>query len=468
MWSPLGESGRSTAGLMIIPPQLGESQGEGLCWWDVVMYLLYDGLLLLASLGGLPYFTLKSLWVRKYRAGVRQRFGQVPQEVVAALKGTRPLWVHAVSVGEVIAAAPLVSALQHRFPQLPILVSTVTETGQATARDKMAAAACLYFALDYPWVVRRVLGRIQPRLFLMVETEIWPNFLRELARQGIPALLVNGRISPRSFRGYRRLQPFMRHVLQAVTSFNMQTKVDAERIIAIGAEPSRVHITGNIKYDLALDSLTSVDEPALRAELGLGDAPVLMAGSTHRGEEEIVLEAYLQARTQMPALRLLLAPRHSDRLEEIEALLRHRQLTMRRRSQGRMPSGETDASVILLDTIGELAKLYAVGTVVFVGGSFAPIGGHNVLEPAAHRKPILFGPHMHNFHQIAAALLEAGGALQVQQPAALGGTIIDLLRHPEHQQTLGEAAYRVLRDNQGAIERNVQLIEQLLRRDGRA
>jgi 3-deoxy-D-manno-octulosonic-acid transferase len=431
------------------------------------MYLLYNGLLLLASLGGLPYFALKSLRVRKYRAGVRQRFGHVPQEVVAALKGTRPLWLHAVSVGEVIAAAPLVSALRHRFPQLPILVSTVTETGQATARDKMATAACLYFPLDYPWVVRRVIGRIQPRLFLMVETEIWPNFLRELTRQGIPALLVNGRISPRSFRGYRRLKPFMRHVLQTITSFNMQTKVDAERIIAIGAEPSRVQITGNIKYDLALDSLTSAQEHALRAELGLGDAPVFMAGSTHRGEEDIVCEAYLQARAQVPMLRLLLAPRHLDRLDEIEALLRSRQLPMRRRSQGHMASHEGEAPVLLLDTIGELAMLYAVGTVVFVGGSFAPIGGHNVLEPAAHRKAIVFGPHMHNFHEIAAALLEAGGGLQVREPEALGAAVIELLQDPERCQSMGEAAYRVLRENQGAIERNVQLIEELLRGDGR-
>jgi 3-deoxy-D-manno-octulosonic-acid transferase len=453
---------------MIIPPSLGESQGGGLCWRDVVMYLLYNGLLLLASLGGLPYFTLKSLWVRKYRAGVRQRFGHVPQEVVAALKGTRPLWVHAVSVGEVIAAVPLVSALRHRFPQLPILVSTVTETGQATARDKMAAAACLYFPLDYPWVVRRVIGHIQPRLFLMVETEIWPNFLRALARQGIPALLVNGRISPRSFRGYRRLQPFMRHVLRAITSFNMQTKVDAERIIAIGAEPLRVQITGNIKYDLPLDSLTSAQEHALRADLDLGEAPVFMAGSTHRGEEEIVLDAYLQARAQMPTLRLLLAPRHLDRLDEIEVLLRSRQLPLCRWSQGRMASHEDEAPVLLLDTIGELATLYAVGTVVFVGGSFVPIGGHNVLEPAAHRKAIVFGPHMHNFHQIAGALLEAGGALQVQQPEVLGAAVIELLQDHERCQAMGDVAYRVLRQNQGAIARTVHLIEQLLSRDERA
>jgi 3-deoxy-D-manno-octulosonic-acid transferase len=431
------------------------------------MYLLYNGLLLLASLGGLPYFALKSLRVRKYRAGVRQRFGHVPQEVVAALKGTRPLWLHAVSVGEVIAATPLISALRQRFPQLPILVSTVTETGQATARDKMATAACLYFPLDYPWVVRRVIGRIQPCLFLMVETEIWPNFLHELARRGVPAMLVNGRISPRSFHGYCRLKPFMRHVLQAITSFNMQTKVDAERIIAIGAEPSRVQITGNIKYDLALDSLTSAQEHALRAELDLGEAPVFMAGSTHRGEEELVIETYLQARAQIPTLRLLLAPRHLDRLDEIEALLRSRQLPLRRRSRGRMASQQGEAPVLLLDTIGELATLYAVGTVVFVGGSFVPIGGHNVLEPAVHRKAIVFGPHMHNFHQIAAALLEADGALQVQTPAALGGAITDLLRHPERRQALGEGAYRVLCANQGAIERNVQLIEQLLCRDGR-
>jgi 3-deoxy-D-manno-octulosonic-acid transferase len=426
------------------------------------MYLLYNGLLLLASLGALPYFAVKSLYTPKYRAGLRQRFGHLPDEVMTALHGVRPLWLHTVSVGEAIAAVPLVGALRRRFPQHPLLVSTVTETGQATAREKMGADAYLYFPLDYPWVVHHVIEGVQPHLFLMMETEIWPNFLRELARRGIPAMLVNGRISPHSFRGYRRLHPFMRRVLRSVAAFSMQTKLDAERIIAIGADPSRVHIMGNIKYDLALTSPVSVDEQALRAALGLGEDPVFMAGSTHRGEEEIVLEAYLQARGQMPTLRLLLAPRHLDRLEEIETLLRSRQLAVHRKSWAVEPGHGRSAPVLLLDTIGELATLYAVATVVFVGGSFVPIGGHNVLEPAAHRKAILFGPHMHNFHQIAAALLEAGGALQVQQPEALGESVIELLRHPDRRQALGDAAYRVLEENQGAIERNVQLIAQLL------
>jgi 3-deoxy-D-manno-octulosonic-acid transferase len=326
----------------------------------------------------------------------------------------------------------------------------------------MAAATCLYFPLDYPWVVHQVIARLQPCLFLMVETEIWPNFLRELSRQTIPAILVNGRLSPRSFRGYRRLQLFMRRVLPSITAFSMQTKLDAERIIAIGAEPSRVQITGNIKYDLALEPLTNADAHALRADLGIGEAPVFMAGSTHRGEEEIVLAAYLQARAQVPALRLLLAPRHLDRLDEIEALLRKHQLIGQRCSHRRLSSQHNTAPVLLLDTLGELANLYAIGTVVFVGGSFVPIGGHNVLEPAAHRKAILFGPHMHNFHQIAAALLDAGGAAQVHNPEALGEHVSRLLLQPECCQALGEAAYQVLCDNQGAIARTVELIEQVL------
>jgi 3-deoxy-D-manno-octulosonic-acid transferase len=426
------------------------------------MYSLYNTLLFLASLGALPYFAVKSLCTTKYRAGLRQRFGYVPRDVVSALRGARPLWLHAVSVGEVIAAVPLVNALQQRFPHLPLIITTVTETGQATAREKTAAAACLYFPLDYPWVVRQVIARLRPRLFLMVETEIWPNFLRELARQAIPAMLVNGRISPRSYRGYRRLRPFMCRVLPAIVRFSMQTKLDAERIIAVGAMPSRVQITGNIKYDLALEPSTSVDEQALRSALGIGDAPVFMAGSTHPGEEEIIIAAYRQARAQVPGLRLLLAPRHLDRLDAIEGLLRQHQLPVHRRSHGRLPSEAVEVPVLLLDTIGELAKLYAVGTVVFVGGSLVPIGGHNVLEPAAHRKATLFGPHMHNFHQIAAALLDAGGAWQVHNPEDLGASVSLLLQQPERRQTLGQAAYQVLCDNQGAVARTVALIEQVL------
>ena len=428
------------------------------------MYSLYNTVLLLASLGALPYFAVKSLRTGKYRAGLRQRFGHVPREIIAALGGVQPLWLHAVSVGEVIAAVPLVHALRQRWPHRPILISTVTQTGQATAREKMAATACLYFPLDYPWVVHQVITSLRPRLFLMVETEIWPNFLRELTRQAIPAILVNGRISPRSFRGYRHLQPFMRQVLPSISAFSMQTKLDAERIIAIGAEPSRVQITGNIKYDLALAPLTGADAHALRAELGIGQAPVFMAGSTHRGEEDIVIAAYLQARAQVPTLRLLLAPRHLDRLDEIEMLLRKHQLAVHRRSHGRLSAQRDEASVLLLDTIGELAQIYAVGTVIFVGGSFAPIGGHNVLEPAAHRKAILFGPHMHNFHQIAAALLEANGAVQVHTPEALGEHISTLLQQPQRRQALGEAAYQVLRHNQGAIARTLELIAQILSR----
>jgi 3-deoxy-D-manno-octulosonic-acid transferase len=248
----------------------------------------------------------------------------------------------------------------------------------------------------------------------------------------------------------------------------MQTKLDAQRIIAIGAEPSCVHVTGNIKYDLPLTSLSPAAEHLLRDDLGIGDAPVFMAGSTHHGEEDIVIAAYLRARVQVPTLRLLLAPRHLDRLDEIETLLQKHQLTVHRRSQGRMHAHDTPMSVLLLDTIGELAQLYGVGTVVFVGGSFVPIGGHNVLEPAAHRKAIMFGPHMHNFHEIATALLEAGGALQVQNPQDLGEQAIALLQQPERRQALGEAAYQTLRDNQGAITRTVELIAQVLSQQPRA
>jgi 3-deoxy-D-manno-octulosonic-acid transferase len=244
----------------------------------------------------------------------------------------------------------------------------------------------------------------------------------------------------------------------------MQTGLDAERIIAIGAEPAHVQITGNIKYDQAFESVSAAEEAAMRAHLGLAEAPVFMAGSTHRGEEDIVVDAYLQARQHLPTLRLLLAPRHLERLDEIEALLRKHRLTAHRRSRQAYTTRRdaVDAPVLLLDTLGELARLYAVGSVIFVGGSFVPIGGHNALEPAAHRKAILFGPHMHNFHQIAAALLQAGGAVQVPHPEALGAEVSQLLLQPERRQAMGEAAYQMLRANQGAIARTVELIAHVL------
>jgi 3-deoxy-D-manno-octulosonic-acid transferase len=256
----------------------------------------------------------------------------------------------------------------------------------------------------------------------------------------------------------------MSRVLASISRFSMQTNLDAERIIAIGAEPAHVQVTGNFKYDQAFESVSEAKERAMRADLGLGEAPVFMAGSTHRSEEDIVVGAYLQARRQTPTLRLLLAPRHLDRLDEIETLLRKHQLTAHRRSRGAAKTRRdaVDAPVLLLDTLGELATLYAVGSVIFVGGSFVPIGGHNALEPAAHRKAIMFGPHMHNFHQIAAALLEAGGAVQVPHPAALGAEVSQLLLQPERRRAMGEAAHQVLRAHQGAVARTVELIAQVL------
>lgn len=421
-------------------------------FWGV-MYWLYSLGLGAFLVGGLPVFAAQAVLRGKYRRGLSERLGSVP----AWPAQVPPVWLHAVSVGEVMAATPLAKELAARRPDLPLLVSTVTDTGRGVARQRLPAAQLVFFPLDFGWAVRRALDRLRPRVVLLTETEIWPNFLRACGTRGIPVALVNGRISPRSFPRYRRVGGLFGRVLQGIRLFCMQTPEDARRILELGAPRERVHVVGNLKYDLAVAG-DPKDGLAVRQVLSLPpDVPVLVAGSTHRGEEAVVLEAYRAVRRSVPDLTLLLAPRHPERLGEVETLLDRTGLSWVRRS--RLPA---PAPVILLDTMGELARLYAAGTVVFVGGSLVPIGGHNVLEPAAYARPVVFGPHMGNFAEMSRLFLEQGAGLQVSDAPGLAAGILRLLLDGGAAARMGEAGRAIVETHRGAGGRTVDLLEALL------
>ncbi len=420
------------------------------------MYRLYSLALAILTALYLPAFLVRKVWGAGYPLAIRERLGFLRATAPPA-PGAR-FWVHAVSVGEVMAAVPLVQALRARWPAADVVVSTVTATGQQVARARLGGAATIVtFPLDFAGATRRAVRRVAPGCFVALETELWPNLLRALRRAGVPAALANGRISDRSFRRYRRVRRLFRRVLVDVAVFCMQSEEDARRIIGLGAPAERVVVTGNLKMELPAGDAGA--EQLWRRLLHLGAAPVVVAGSTHRGEDGPVLDAYLAARAAVPGLRLVLAPRHPERLDEVEVQARSRRLGVVRRSR---IAAATLADVILLDTVGELASLYAVADVIFVGGSLVPAGGHNVIEPARHARPVVFGPHMTNFRDAAALLLRAGAAVQVRDGAALARVLAELLADPGRRQVLGKAAWEAVQAHQGACARTVAALEAML------
>lgn len=420
------------------------------------MYFLYS-LLLAGALALLsPYFFLRGLRQKKYLRNLRARLGRVPEELRQPAPGA--IWLHAVSVGEALAVAPLLKELRARCPGRKLLVSTTTRTGQEVAAKRLDADGTFYFPLDFAFACRRTLVAIRPALVVIAETEIWPNFLRQARRQGARLVIVNGRISDRSFRGYRFWRFFLRQALADVDFFLMQTEEDARRLRELGAPADRVAVGGNLKFDLPPPA-----RPAFLPELErlAQGAPIVVAGSTMAREEEQLLEA-LAVSGQLRGRRavLVLAPRHPERFEDVARLLDARGARFLRRSQWQ-PDG-TRPEVVLLDTLGELAGAYAAATVAFIGGSLVPTGGHNPIEPALWGKPVVFGPSMENFRGIARALMEVRGAFQVRSSHELGILLAALLDDPAACQRAGEAARAVVERERGATARCAERIATLL------
>jgi 3-deoxy-D-manno-octulosonic-acid transferase len=424
------------------------------------MYFIYNILLFSVSCLALPFILFAMLSTKKYRSGLSQKVGFVPDSILSRLSGERPVWIHAVSVGEVITTIPLIRKLKKKYPDQKIVLSTVTVTGNYTATlNAKEADAVIYFPFDYPFIVKRVIKAINPKLFIILETELWPNFLRALKRKHIPSVVINGRISKDSYQRYRWTRFFFSKVLENIDAFYMQTDVDAQRIIDIGAPRDRVVTVGNLKFDQSLPIVTPEEKAQLYTTLYVKEGQkIFIAGSTHRGEEDIILDIFKTLRKSHPDLILILAPRHPERFNEAwNLIIRHRLRGIKRTALTRQAQ-TNPYDVILIDTIGELSKLYSIGTIIFVGGSLVPIGGHNVLEPVVHKKAVLFGPHMDNFLEISRHLKDNGGGLQVQTKEELLTHAQKLLSDDTARNDLGEKAFEIISRNQGAIEKAMEII----------
>jgi len=429
------------------------------------MYFIYNILLLLAFAVLAPLPALLMLLSRKRRHVFVERCALAYTDDLTGF-ALCPLWVHAVSVGEVMASVQLIQELKRRFPERPVVLSTTTETGHATARRHARTAdAIVYFPFDLPPIVTCAVRCIQPEVFIALETEIWPNLYLALHKQGVPIMIASGRISEKSFPRYRALRFFFARVLARVSRFCMQSPSDAERIIAIGAAEDRVSVSGNIKFDLSVPDVTEDEQQELLDLFNLDPKqPLLIAGSTHRGEEQQVLEMFRELHTEIPDLVLLIAPRHPERFEEAAQAIAASGLAFVRRTAMQDGARRTTEPVILLDTIGELARLYSIGTVIFIGGTLVEgIGGHNPLEPAAAGKPSLFGPHMQNFRRIARVLTTRQAAFQVHGREELTEKTRELLRSPELRAQTAAAAREVIQRNSGAAAHIADAVQSVLK-----
>ena len=415
-------------------------------------YFTYNFVLLSVFLVALPVLPFVLLLGLSYRDGFAQRFGFYPKEVRRLLFAAKPLWIHAASVGEVRSTEALVKEFKARSPERKILLSTFTATGNRIARDIPGVDAAIYLPLDFPWAVRRALRAFDPAILLIIETEIWPNLMRGAFGGGIPVVLLSGRISEKAFARYSIVRGLFRRVLRLFSALGMQSPVDAARAVKLGAAENKVSVVGSLKFasrntDNRWRKLFALRDPS---------RPLLVAGSSHRGEEEILLAALKSARTRFPRLSLVLAPRHPERFDEVEKLLQSSPFAFQRKS--RVAAEEYFArDVLLLDTVGELPEFFAAGDIAFVGGSLVNHGGHNVLEPARFEKPVLFGPYMANFKSVAEEMKLRGAAIEVGDAGALGRALVDLLVDKRTRHRMGARACEIAGANRNALVLNLRL-----------
>lgn len=422
-------------------------------------YRLYNVFVLVGFAIGFPVFLLYSLLTGRHREGFRERLGF--PELPPADRGRLRVWLHAASIGEVQAAQALLPALREELPAADFLVSTMTSQGLRVARSQLGEGiTCFLAPLDLPFAVRRTVHRAKPDLYIGLETELWPNLLRRLRQTGAKLVLLNGRLSERSFRRYRKMPGLTRQVLGCFSRISAIGEGNARRFRDLGADPATIEVNGNAKYDrlVADDGQT---EKGYRRRLGLTpDQPVLIAGSTRSGEEKLLLESWRQLRRKWPELLLLLAPRHLERLAEIKTLL-----TMEEEGYdllSELPSRPRRHSIVLVDTLGELAGLYALGTFVFCGGSLVPRGGHNIMEAAAWGKPVFYGPHMKDFADAKEMLEAAGAGFEVNSPATLTAAILKLADHPQEYARAANGAAAAVRRQQGSARRQARLAAALV------
>ncbi len=419
----------------------------------------------------IPVFLYK-MWRRgKYRENFLQRFGFYAAESRASLaeKTEQRCWIQAVSVGEVNVALAFISALQHRFPKLRIILTTTTSTGYALAYERLPQDVdLLYFPQDFPWCVRRAYHLMQPDFIVLMESELWPNHIWAGARRGVPIFLVNGRMSPRSAKWYRRLRWLFRRAFGQLALVCAQSPEDAEHFVALGAVPERVLVTGNMKYDASLPhaDVQKVDPVQLLKQISVSPSqPILLAGSTHPGEEEILFDIFKELRRKFPHLFLVIAPRHVERTREVVELAKRKQIKFVLRSDinSQLLSTARPYDCLLVNTTGELKWLYKIATVIFVGKSLVGQGGQNIVEAAVSGHPVVFGPQMQNFKAIAAQFVAEGACVQVQDAEELRRALQELLQDAGRREKIAAAARRVIERNVGATERSVERIARELK-----
>jgi 3-deoxy-D-manno-octulosonic-acid transferase len=433
------------------------------------MYFLYSFLLTLGVVALLPRFVVDAFRHGKYVDGLRERLGRIP---AIETNGRPVIWLHCVSVGEAQAARPLARAILDQFPSHALVVSTTTRTGQRVARDvfRDEAASVFYFPFDWAWTVRRALRTINPSLVLIMETELWPNFLRECRKRRLPVVIVNGRLSERSFRRYQLIRRFIKRIVNDLDLALMQTESDAQRMRGLGLAPERVFVSGNVKFDIRDGAVEQALTADIRQRFHLGDErPLIVAASTHSNEERIILDAFKQLRNEPSNnhARLLIAPRHPERFAEVASLLESSGLLWSRRSDAPIKR-DSSCDLLLLDSIGELRAVYPLASIVFIGGSLTPTGGHNILEPAAAGACTVTGAHTFNFKAIVGAFLEADALVQLpalaerEATSALSNVLRGLLANNERRLAIGENARAVLNKNRGATTRTIKLLAPIL------
>lgn len=427
-------------------------------WW------FYNALFSVGFLLLLPRFLLRMRRRGGYARDFHHRFGRYRPELLAAFSEEARVWVHAVSVGELYVALKMMDEWRAVQSDVRFVVSVTTSTGYTLARKHLDPRdVAIYFPVDFPPVMRRVLDAIRPQAILLVEVELWPNLIRLARERDVPVFLVNGRLSDRSFRRYQKVRMITRHLLPMVDIFCMQSTIDADRVIALGAPPDKVRVTGSAKYDIAADTESGEGEVAvemLRLAGFTPEQPILLGGSTWPGEEEALLDVYKGLKTRYRNLSLILAPRHVERVPEILDLLKKSARSFVRRST--LNPGGTPRSapvdVLLLDTTGELRQFYRHADVIFIGKSLTQHGGQNILEPAAFAKPVVVGPNMENFKSIMADFLAAGAVVQIETLQGLRRAVDDLLANPDKREAMGLSAARVIREQQGALKRTLDAV----------
>jgi 3-deoxy-D-manno-octulosonic-acid transferase len=422
---------------------------------------LYSVALGAAMLVGLPYWLFQMARHGKYRHGLGERLGRVPARLRLPRVEERAIWVHAVSVGEVLAVEGLVAELQRRFAQHRIFISTTTDTGQALARKRFGDANVFYFPMDFAFAIRPYVKALHPQMVVIAETEFWPNFLRLAHASGARVAVVNARISDRSWPSYQRFRGLLRKVLGNVDLFLAQTSNDAERLKDIGASAERVRVAGNLKFDIPAPAPPAIMERLRNSIAESGGGPVLVCGSTVEGEESLLLKAFENLLVQHPQAVMILAPRHPERFAAVAALLEKMSIRFWRRS---LWSGEAlSGGVLLLDTIGELAALYALADIAFVGGSLVPRGGHNIIEPAQYGVATVVGNHTENFRDIV-SLFQSRDAVRIVGPAELPLVLMELLANDVERKALGQRAADTMRSQLGATARTADALQELLAR----